>query len=288
VLSSSRSANALAAAAAILYKQRMTSRITTGDITSRKQKTPIVVLTAYTAPVARILDKHVDILLVGDSMGMVLYGMAGTDTVTLDMMIAHGRAVVNASQKALVVIDMSFGSYEASKEQALTSAKRVMQETGAGAVKLEGGRDRAEIIRHLVASGIPVMGHVGLLPQRAQELGGFKTQGKTPESAEAIMQDALAVQEAGAFALVIEATVEDVARRVSEALRIPTIGIGASSACDGQVLVIDDMLGISARVPKFVKRYASLADEIERAAAAYAQDVRSRAFPSEPYLFTKK
>lgn len=262
-------------------------RISADTIRNRKNTTPIVVLTAYTAPVARILDNHVDILLVGDSLGMVVYGMVGTDSVTLDMMIAHARAVVNASQKALVVVDLPYGTYETSKEQALDSAKRVLQETGAQAVKLEGGRERAEIIAHLVSSGIAVMGHVGLMPQRAKELGGFKTQGKTPEQAEAILQDALAVEKAGAFALVIEATVEDVARHVTSKLSVPTIGIGASPACDGQVLVIDDMLGLTARAPKFVKKYASVASVIEEAARAYAAEVKTRAFPSEPYWFKK-
>ena len=251
----------------------------------QKNATPIVVLTAYTAPVARLLDPHVDVLLVGDSLGMVLYGMDGTESVTLEMMIAHGRAVVSASSQALVVVDMPFGSYETSAEQAVASAQRIMQQTGAQAVKLEGGRDRAAQIQAIVAAGIPVMGHVGLMPQRAAELGGFKTQGKTPEQAESILQDALAVQQAGAFAVVIEATLEPVARSVTQQLAIPTIGIGASSECDGQVLVIDDMLGLSARTPKFVKKYADLAGQIEQAARAYAEDVRSRRFPSEAFVF---
>ncbi|MCE2926721.1 MAG: 3-methyl-2-oxobutanoate hydroxymethyltransferase [Rickettsiales bacterium] len=255
-------------------------RISVSDIRQRKRQTPIVVLTAYTAPVARILDPHVDILLVGDSLGMVVYGMAGTELVTMEMMIRHGKAVVAASQQALVVIDMPAGSYETSPQQAVSSAKRLIEETGAGAVKLEGGRDRAEQIRAIVQAGIPVMGHVGLLPQRASEFGGFKTQGKTPEQAESIMQDALAVQEAGAFSVVIEATIEPVARAVSERLTIPTIGIGASPACDGQVLVIDDMLGLTARAPKFVKRYADLAAVIEGAVKQYAEEVRKRHFPA--------
>lgn len=263
-------------------------RLTVSDIAKRKHTTPIVVLTAYTAPVARILDKHVDILLVGDSVGMVFYGMAGTEAVTLDMMIAHGRAVANASERALVVVDLPRGTYESSPAQALASARRVVAETGAQAVKLEGGRDRAEIICHLVQSGIPVMGHVGLMPQRAAEFGGFKTQGKTPEQAAAILADALAVEEAGAFAMVIEATVEEVARHVTAQLAVPTIGIGASPACDGQVLVVDDMLGITARAPKFVKRYAALADVMDQVAAQYAAEVRSRQFPSSEFVFSGK
>jgi len=267
-------------------QEEIMSRKLICDIASRKNTTPIVVLTAYTAPMALLLDPHVDVLLVGDSLGMVVYGMNGTEDVTLEMMVAHGRAVVKSSSHALVVVDMPFGSYESSKELALASATRVMQETGAQAVKLEGGSDRADIVRHLVQSGIPVMGHVGLMPQRAAEFGGFKTQGKTPEQADAILADALAVQEAGAFAIVIEATVESVARHVTSQLRIPTIGIGASAACDGQVLVIDDMLGITARSPKFVKQYANLAAVIEQAAKAYASEVKSRAFPSSEFVFS--
>ncbi len=262
------------------------SRTTASELSKRKNATPIVVLTAYTAPVARILDKHVDILLVGDSMGMVLYGMKDTLDVTIDMMIAHGRAVVNASQKALVVIDMPYGTYEESKEQALASAQRIIKETGAQAVKLEGGKVMADTIRYLVANDIAVMGHVGLLPQHVREMGGYKIQGKTPEAAEVILQDALAVQEAGAFAMVIEATKEDVARTITGKLKIPTIGIGASSACDGQVLVIDDMLGLSSYIPSFAKTYADAAALIDKAASAYAADVKSRAFPSEQFVFT--
>jgi 3-methyl-2-oxobutanoate hydroxymethyltransferase len=261
-------------------------RLTVSDIASRKRGAPIVVLTAYTAPMARILDNHVDILLVGDSVGMVLYGMKDTLDVTLDMMINHARAVVSASQKALVVVDMPCGTYETSKEQALTSAQRIIAETGAQAVKLEGGVERAEIIRHLVASGIAVMGHVGLMPQRVHEMGGYRYQGRTPEDAEHILQDALAVQEAGAFSIVIEATKEAVARNVTEKLNVPTIGIGASVACDGQVLVIDDMLGMGGYMPSFVKQYAKLSDVIDQAARAYAADVKSRAFPSEQFVFT--
>lgn len=257
------------------------TRITVSDIQSRKNATPIVVLTAYTAPVARILDGHVDILLVGDSLGMVVYGMKDTIDVTLDMMIHHARAVVSASQKALVVVDLPYGTYEKSKEQALASARRIIDETGAGAVKLEGGRDRADIIRHLVSSGIPVMGHVGLLPQRVREMGGFKTQGKTPEDAERILQDALAVQEAGAFAMVIEATKEEVARDITGKIAIPTVGIGASPACDGQVLVIDDILGLSSYIPSFAKVYGDAAEFIDKAVGEYAAEVKARQFPGK-------
>jgi len=255
-------------------------RISSEQIKIRKGQTPIVVLTAYSAPVARLLDSHVDILLVGDSLGMVIYGMPGTEAVTMEMMIRHGRAVVDATSQALVVIDMPAGSYETSPQQAVLSAKRLIEETGAQAVKLEGGRDRAAQIQAIVQAGIAVMGHVGLLPQRAAEFGGFKTQGKTPEQAESIMQDALAVQAAGAFSVVIEATIEPVARHVTEQLTIPTIGIGASPACDGQVLVVDDMLGLTDRAPKFVRRYAALATVIEDAVKNYAEEVKSRQFPA--------
>ncbi len=263
-------------------------RIHPFDIKQRKRQTPIVVLTAYTAPVARLIDPHVDIVLVGDSLGMVVYGMPGTETVTMEMMINHGRAVVASTQQSLVVIDMPAGSYEQSAAQAVISAKRLIDETGAQAVKLEGGRDRAQQIRAIVDSGIAVMGHVGLLPQRASEFGGFKTQGKTPEQADSIMQDALAAEEAGAFCVVIEATVEPVARAVSERLAIPTIGIGASPACDGQVLVIDDMLGLTARAPKFVKRYANMAQVLEEAVKSYAHEVRTKVFPAAEHVSAPK
>lgn len=263
-------------------------RLTPADIKLRKNATPIVVLTAYTAPVARILDAHVDILLVGDSLGMTLYGMKDTLGVSVEMMINHGRAVVNSTQTALVVVDMPFGSYENSSAQAVESAKRIIAETGAGAVKLEGGRDRAAQIRAIVECGIAVMGHVGLLPQRAEEFGGFKTQGKTPESADAILADALAVEEAGAFSVVIEATVEAVARRVSQAVSIPTIGIGASPSCDGQVLVIDDILGLSGYIPSFAKIYGDGVALIDKAASDYANEVRQRIFPGSEFVFGKK
>lgn len=263
-------------------------RTTAADIQKRKNATPIVVLTAYTAPVARILDNHADILLVGDSLGMVVYGMRDTIDVTLDMMVAHGKTVVASSQKSLVVVDMPYGSYEDSKEHALASAKRIIDETGAGAVKLEGGSERTEIIRHLVSCGINVMGHVGLMPQRVREMGGYKYQGRTPEEASKILQDALAIEAAGVFSIVIEATQEDTTRMITGKLNVPTIGIGASPACDGQVLVIDDMLGLTQRVPSFVKKYADLAGEIEKAAAQYAAEVKSRAFPSSEFCFLGK
>lgn len=267
----------------------MTKRLTTIDIAARKGGVPIVALTCYTAPMAALLDAHVDILLVGDSLGMVVYGMENTLPVTLDMMICHGRAVALHARRALVVIDMPFGSYQASKEEAFTAAARVMAETGAHAIKLEGGREMADTIRFLVERGIPVMGHVGLMPQRVHALGGYRYQGRNEGEAMTILQDALAVAESGAFSLVIEGVKEEAARHITAQLRIPTIGIGASPACDGQVLVIDDMLGLGGGyVPSFVKRYAHLSETIEQAVKAYAEEVRSRAFPSVEYCFMGK
>jgi len=266
----------------------MVKRITVTDIASRKGGVPIVVLTCYTAPMARILDSHVDILLVGDSLGMVLYGMDSTLPVTLDMMIAHGRAVVSSSLRPLVVVDMPFGSYQSSKEDAFNACARVMAQTGAQAIKLEGGREMAETIHFLIERGIPVVGHVGLMPQRVNALGGYKYQGRSDADAMTILQDALAVAEAGAFAIVIEGVKEEVARHITGQLRIPTIGIGASPACDGQVLVIDDMLGITGHTPSFVKHYAHLSESIEQAVKTYAEEVKNRTFPSAEYCFTGK
>jgi 3-methyl-2-oxobutanoate hydroxymethyltransferase len=258
------------------------------DVRSRKGGAPLVVLTAYTAPMARLLDPLVDILLVGDSLGMVVYGFDNTLPVTLDLMIAHGRAVAQSTSKALVVIDMPFGSYQASTEQAFLAAARVMQETGAQAVKLEGGAELAETIRFLVERGIPVMGHVGLMPQRVNALGGYKFQGRNDDDATHILDDARAVEQAGAFSLVIEGVKETVARDITGKIGIPTIGIGASPACDGQVLVIDDMLGFGEYVPSFVKRYADIPAVIEKAVKAYGDEVRARKFPSVDYCFPKK
>lgn len=258
------------------------------DIRARKGGEKITVLTAYTAPMARLLDPLVDMLLVGDSLGMVVYGFENTLPVTLDLMINHGRAVAENSRKALVVVDMPFGSYQASCEQAFLSASRVMQETGAQAVKLEGGGEMAETIYFLVERGIPVMGHVGLMPQRVNALGGYKFQGRDDDAAQDIFQDALAVQEAGAFSMVIEGVKETVAREISEKLEIPTIGIGASPACDGQVLVIDDMLGFGEYVPSFVKRYADAPALIQKAVKEYVAEVKNGKFPSAEYCFPRK
>ena len=263
-----------------------TKRLTIRDICQRKGGEPLVMLTAYTTPFARLFDPHVDMLLVGDSLGMVLYGMETTLGVTLDMMIAHGRAVVRGAAKALVVIDMPFGTYQESPVQAFRNCARLLAETGATAVKLEGGVEMAETIRFLVQRGVPVMGHIGLTPQSVNTMGGFRSQGRSQEEKSAIEADARAVAGAGAFSIVIEGTVEPLARALTAALPIPTIGIGASVACDGQVLVSEDILGLFTDFkPKFVKRYASLAESVSAAAAAYADEVRHRAFPSSEHCF---
>ena len=267
----------------------MSKRLTTLDIAGRKNGTPLVVLTAYTAPMAAILDAHVDILLVGDSLGMVVYGFDSTLPVTLDMMINHGAAVARGSKKALVVVDMPFGSYQASPPQAFAACARVMAETGAQGVKLEGGAEMADTIGFLVERGIPVMGHVGLMPQRVHALGGYRYQGRDADDAAHILADAQSVEQAGAFAMVIEGVKEEVARHVTGQLRVPTIGIGASPACDGQVLVIDDMLGLGGGyIPGFVKRYAHLADAIEQAIKTYGEEVRNRTFPSAEFCYPLK
>lgn len=262
--------------------------VTAAAIAARKGGEPIVCLTAYTTPMARLVDRHCDIALVGDSVGMVLHGMPTTHGVTLDMMVMHGRAVARGAVSALVVVDMPFGSYEESPEQAFRNASRLVRETGCAAVKLEGGLAMAETIRFLVARGIPVMAHVGLTPQAVHVLGGFRVQGREAEAADAILRDAQAVAEAGAFSVVLEMVHEPLARRITEAVPIPTIGIGASAACDGQVLVTDDMLGLNLDfTPKFVKRYAELVPPIEAAIAAYAADVRARRFPGPEHVFGK-
>ncbi|MDB5407547.1 MAG: panB [Rhodospirillales bacterium] len=246
----------------------------------RKGSEPIVFLTAYTAPMARFLDPHVDVLLVGDSLGMVLYGLDSTLAVTLDMMIAHGAAVVRGSEHACVIVDMPFGSYQESPAQAFRNAARILAETGCAGVKLEGGAELAETIAFLVGRGIPVCGHIGLLPQSVNAAGGYRTHGRDESEAAGIAADARAVADAGAFAIVIEGTLEPVARAITEEIAVPTIGIGASPACDGQVLVSEDLLGLFADfTPRFVRRYADLGPEISAAAAAYAADVRARRFP---------
>lgn len=270
-----------------MSREVVLKRRTIRDIMAQKQKqVPIVALTAYTTPMARRLDPFVDILLVGDSLGMTLYGLETTLGVTLEMMIAHGAAVVRGSQQALVVVDMPFASYQESPQQAFRNAARILTETGAGAVKLEGGAEMADTIRFLVDRGIPVMGHVGLRPQSVHAMGGFRAQGRTTDEAEQVQRDADAVADAGAFSVVLEGTYEPVARRISEKIAIPTIGIGASPACDGQVLVIDDVLGTFDGVsPKFAKRYADLGVEISRAVETYANEVRAGTFPTAQHCF---
>ncbi len=255
------------------------------DIRARKGTAPLVVLTAYTTPVARLVDAHCDIALVGDSVGMVLHGMTSTLGVTMEMMMLHGKAVVRGCTRAMVVIDMPFGSYEESPEQAYRNAARLMAETGAPAVKLEGGAHMAETIAFLTKRGVPVMAHIGLTPQSVNTLGGYKVVGREGE-AEGVMADARAVEEAGAFAVVLEKVPMGLAARITQNLTIPTIGIGAGAACDGQVLVVDDMLGLFTEFrPKFVKRYANLGQDANRAIAEYAAEVRARSFPAPENAF---
>jgi 3-methyl-2-oxobutanoate hydroxymethyltransferase len=263
-------------------------RVTAPDIRNRKGGAPIVALTAYHAHTARIIDPHVDMLLVGDSLGMVMHGYETTVPVPLELMIMHAQAVVRGSTRALVVVDMPFGSYETSKEQAFTSAVRVMKETGCGAIKVEGGRRMAETINFLVERGVPVMAHVGLTPQAINALGGFRAQGRDRADWAPIIEDARAVAAAGAFSVVLEAVAEPLAAEVTKEVAIPTIGIGASPACDGQILVLEDMLGLSPRVPKFVKRYTNLGPSIDAAVADYAAEVRSRAFPAIEHTYPLK
>ena len=263
-------------------------RLTAPDIRSRKGGEPIVCLTSYHAHTAHLLDRHCDLILVGDSLGMVMHGLETTVPVTLDMMILQGLAVMRGSKRALVVVDLPFGSYEASKEQAFMSAARVMKETGCGAVKLEGGRRMAEIIAFLVERGVPVMGHIGLTPQSINTIGSFRAQGREQAHWAPIEEDARAVTEAGAFSVVIEAVAEPLARRITGEIAIPTIGIGGSVACDGQILVLEDMLGLSPRVPKFVKRYGDLGPSIESAVASYAAEVRARAFPGPEHVYSMR
>ena len=265
-----------------MSSQRETlARISAPQISALKGKTPIVCLTAYTAPMAEILDPVCDILLVGDSVGMVLHGLDNTVGVTLEMMILHGQAVMRGSRRAMVVIDMPFGSYEGDRREAYANAVRVMKQTGAQAIKVESGPAVADTIAYLTERGVPVMGHVGLRPQSVLVDGRFRARGRTNAEHDDVMQEAKAAQAAGAFAIVVEGVAETLARNVTQALEVPTIGIGASPACDGQVLVLDDMLGLFDWTPKFVRRYADLRSQIDQAVRAYAADVRERRFPGE-------
>ena len=264
-------------------------RLAPADIRALKGQRPIVSLTAYTTPIAKLLDPHVDFMLVGDSLGMVVYGLDSTVGVTLEMMIAHGQAVMRGSDNACVVVDLPFGSYQESKEQAFHSAARVLKETGCSAVKLEGGAEMAETVDFLTQRGIPVLGHVGLMPQLINTTGGYRSLGRSDKEADKIRRDAKAIDDAGAFAIVIEGTVEPLAREITESVKAPTIGIGASPACDGQVLVVDDALGIFTDFkPRFVKRFADLAPQISEAFATYAEEVKARTFPAQEHTFQVK
>ena len=267
-------------------------RLTVPKIRARKQdgvtSEPLVMLTAYTARQAQLLDAHCDLLLVGDSLGQVIYGLPSTIPVTLEMMANHGAAVVRGSYHAVVVVDMPFGSYEASPQQAFESAAYLLKQTGAAAVKLEGGEAMAETVAFLNSRGIPVMGHVGLTPQAVNVLGGYAARGRSDSEAAKIISDAKALDDAGAFAIVVEGVVEPIAIDVTEATSCPTIGIGASAQCDGQVLVTEDMLGMFERVPRFVKRYEDIAGIIEKTVATYAEEVRNRSFPSEEQTYQPK
>jgi 3-methyl-2-oxobutanoate hydroxymethyltransferase len=272
--------------------QTAVKRKTAPDILKRKGGEPIVMLTSYHAHTAALVDQYCDVILVGDSLGNVMHGFETTVPVTLEMMILQGHAVMRGSKQALVVVDMPFGSYEASKEQAFHSAARILKETHCGAVKLEGGVRMAETIEFLTTRGIPVMAHVGLTPQSINTLGSFKSQGRDEAlkleqggNGGPIQNDAVAVAQAGAFSMVVEAVAEPLARRITEIVKVPTIGIGASAACDGQVLVLEDMLGLSPWVPKFVKRYGHLGPGIEAAIKDYADEVRSRAFPGPEHVY---
>ena len=266
-----------------------TKRLTIPAIRARKGAgEPLVMLTAYTVRMAQLLDPHCDLLLVGDSLGQVIYGLPSTVPVTLDMMCAHGAAVVRGSFHSVVIVDLPFGSYEASPEQAFETAARVLKETGAAGVKLEGGETMAETVRFLAARGIPVMAHVGLTPQSVNALGGYGARGRSQEEAAAIMDDALAVTRAGAFALVVEGVVEPIATEITRTVDCPVIGIGASAECDGQVLVAEDMLGLFERTARFVKRYDDMAGRISAAAEAYAGEVRARSFPGPEQIYPAK
>jgi len=265
-----------------------TKRVTVPEIRAQKHAKPVVCLTCYHAHTARLLDDHVDLMLVGDSVGMVMHGMETTLGVTLEMMIMHGQAVMRGSKHALVVVDLPFGTYEESPQIAFRNAARILRETGCTAVKMEGGKRIADQIRYLTERGIPVMGHIGLTPQMTQVFGGFKTQGRTEAEWPAIEADAKAVAEAGAFAVVLEGMAEPLAAKITREIAIPTIGIGASAECDGQILVMEDMLGLNPNPPKFVREYARLGADIETAVKAYAADVRARRFPGAENVYQMK
>ena len=261
-------------------------RLTVPRIRQRKGGEPLVMLTAYTVRMAQIMDAHCDMLLVGDSLGQVIYGLPHTVAVTMEMMALHGAAVVRGSYHAAVIVDMPFGSYEASPEQAFHNAARLLKETGAAGVKMEGGKVMAPTVEFLTSRGIPVMAHVGLTPQAVNILGGYGVRGKGDAEAKSIVEDAVALSKAGAFAMVIEGVMEPIAIEITQKVACPTIGIGASAQCDGQVLVTEDMLGLFERTPKFVKRYGAMSEMVESAVAHYADEVRSRAFPGPEQIYT--
>jgi len=264
-------------------------RLSTASIRKMKGGDPIVCLTSYTTPMTKLVDPHCDLLLVGDSVGMVVYGMENTVGVTVDMMVAHGSAVMRAVQRSCVIVDLPFGSYQGSKEQAFANAARLMKETGCDGVKLEGGEEMAETVSFLARRGIPVFGHVGLMPQLVNVAGGFRSVGHSAEEDKRLRADAAAIADAGAFAIVIEGTVEPLAREITNSLSIPTIGIGASPACDGQILVVDDILGLYGDLsPRFVKRYAELSPLVSEAVGSYAHEVRKGKFPGAEHTFKRR
>lgn len=271
-----------------MSKHSKVRRYTTSTIRKRKGGEPIVMLTAYDALFASLMDDFCDMILVGDSLGMVRLGMETTLPVSVDTMILHGQAVMRASKRSLVVVDMPFGSYQQSPEIAFANAAKILQETGAQAIKLEGGEEMAETIRYLTERGIAVMGHIGLTPQHVQQMGGFKVQGKNEASWSKALRDAVAVDKAGAFAMVVEGVVEPLAKEVSEAVTVPTIGIGASAACDGQVLVTEDLLGLTDNPPKFVKQYVTLREVVTQAISNYTMEVKSRSFPAKEQCYESK
>jgi len=270
------------------HRQEAVRRLAAPDIAARKGGVPLVCLTAYTTPIAEILDEHCDLLLVGDSLGMVVHGLPNTVGVTMEMMILHGQAVMRGARRAMVVVDMPFGSYEGSAEAAYDNAARIMKETGAQAVKVESGPTVPDTIHYMVQRGIPVMGHVGLRPQAVLVDGGFKAKGRDEEGRAKILAEAKATADAGAFSVVVEGVAESLAREITAAIAPPTIGIGASAGCDGQILVTDDMLGLFDWTPKFVRRFADLRGEIAEAGAKYAAEVRARTFPGEAETYFAK
>lgn len=269
-----------------MSKQTQTRRKTVKDIAAAKGGDPLVCLTAYDAPMAALLDEHADVLLVGDSVGMVVHGLPSTVGVTMEMMILHGQAVMRGASNAFVVVDMPFGSYETNADQAFLNAARIMKETGCQAIKIESGAYAATQIAHLVERGVPVMGHVGLRPQAVNVDGGFRAKGRTQDERERVLAEAHAADAAGAFAIVVEGVAEDLAAQITKEVSCPTIGIGASAQCDGQILVTQDMLGVFDWTPKFVRKYADLKSAIETAAASYASDVRGRTFPGEAEIYS--